>query len=67
MPTRINKYLSEIGHCSRRGADKLLEQGRITINGKVPELGEKVEEGDVVAVDGNRMSHRPKSRHRHHR
>ena len=30
MATRINKYLSEIGHCSRRGADKLLEQGRIT-------------------------------------
>ena len=52
MATRINKYLSEIGHCSRRGADKLLEQGRITINGKVPELGEKVQEGDVVAVDG---------------
>src|SRR6056300_911770 len=52
MATRINKYLSEIGHCSRRGADKLLEQGRITINGKVPELGEKVQEGDEVAVDG---------------
>ena len=58
MPTRINKYLSEIGHCSRRGADKLLEQGRITINGKVPELGEKVEEGDVVAVDGNVVGNR---------
>ena len=52
MATRINKNLSEIGHCSRRGADKLLEQGRITINGTVPELGEKVQEGDVVAVDG---------------
>ena len=52
MATRINKYLSEIGHCSRRGADKLLEQGRITINGVVPELGEKVQDGDVVAVDG---------------
>lgn len=53
MATRINKYLSEIGYCSRRGADKLLEQGRITINGTVPELGEKVQEGDVVAVDGH--------------
>ena len=52
MATRINKYLSEIGRSSRRGADKLLEQGRITINGTVPELGEKVQEGDVVAVDG---------------
>ena len=58
MPTRINKYLSEIGHCSRRGADKLLEQGRITINGKVPELGEKVQEGDVVAVDGDVVGNR---------
>ena len=58
MPTRINKYLSEIGHCSRRGADKLLEQGRININGKVPELGEKVLEGDVVAVDGNVVGNR---------
>jgi len=58
MATRINKYLSEIGHCSRRGADKLLEQGRITINGKVPELGEKVQPGDVVAVDGVEVTER---------
>jgi len=49
---RINKYLSEVGHCSRRAADKLLEQGRITLNGAVPELGTKVMPGDVVAVDG---------------
>ena len=39
---RINKYLSEAGHCSRRAADKLLEQGRITLNGVVPELGTRV-------------------------
>jgi len=50
---RINKYLSEVGHCSRRAADKLLELGRITINGTVPELGTKVMPGDVVAVDGH--------------
>lgn len=50
--TRLNKYLSEVGYCSRRAADKLIEQGRITINGKRPELGTKVAEGDVVAVDG---------------
>lgn len=58
MATRINKYLSEIGHCSRRGADKLLEQGRITINGVVPELGEKVQPGDIVAVDGIEVGER---------
>jgi 23S rRNA pseudouridine2604 synthase len=49
---RINKYLSEVGYCSRRAADKLIEQGRITINGVVPEMGTKVLPGDDVAVDG---------------
>ena len=52
VETRINKYLSEIGYCSRRGADKLLEEGRITINGVQPELGTKVSENDIIAVDG---------------
>lgn len=50
--TRINKFLSEVGHCSRRAADALLEQGRVTLNGVVPELGTRVYPGDVVAVDG---------------
>lgn len=49
---RINKYLSEVGYCSRRAADKLLEEGRITINGKTPELGTKVSEEDEIFVDG---------------
>ena len=49
---RINKNLSEVGHCSRRAADKLLEEGRITLNGAVPELGTRVQPGDEVAVDG---------------
>lgn len=49
--TRINKYLSEAGYCSRRAADKLIDQGRVTINGQVPEMGTKVKEGDKVAVD----------------
>ncbi|RQP07662.1 MAG: 23S rRNA pseudouridine synthase F, partial [Chryseobacterium sp.] len=39
---RINKFLSESGYCSRRAADKLLEEGRITVNGVKPELGTKV-------------------------
>lgn len=50
--TRINKYLSEVGFCSRRAADKLLEEGRITINGKVPAMGTKVSDDDLVEVDG---------------
>jgi len=50
--TRINKFLSESGFCSRREADKLLEDGRITINGIVPEMGTKVSTRDEVRVDG---------------
>lgn len=53
---RINKYLSEQGFCSRRAADKLIEQERVTINGHIPMLGTKVQEGDVVAVDGEKIS-----------
>ena len=50
--TRINKFLSEMGFCSRRAADKLIDQGRVTINGKVPEMGTKVTAGDEICVDG---------------
>ncbi|OUS10249.1 23S rRNA pseudouridine synthase F [Nonlabens dokdonensis] len=53
---RINKYLSEQGFCSRRAADKLIEQERVTINGKVPEMGTKVMPDDQVAVDGEAIS-----------
>jgi len=49
---RINKYLSEVGFCSRREADKLIGEGKVTINGKVPEMGTKVEAGDQVHVNG---------------
>ena len=49
---RINKYLSEVGYCSRREADKLIEAGRVTINGVVPEMGTKISQNDVVEVDG---------------
>lgn len=50
--TRINKYLSEVGFCSRREADRMLEQGRITVNGAAPELGTKVSDEDEILVDG---------------
>lgn len=49
---RINKFLSEVGYCSRREADKLIETGRVTINGQVPEMGTKIAPTDVVHVDG---------------
>ena len=55
MATRINKYLSEVGYCSRRRADRLIEEGKVTINGKVPEIGTKVDDCDLVEVEGKRI------------
>jgi len=55
MATRINKYLSEVGYCSRREADRLILQGKVTINGKIPEIGAKVEESDQVEVKDKRI------------
>jgi len=60
--TRLNKYLSEVGYCSRREADKLIDQGRVTINGKVPEMGTKVAPEDIVHVDGEQIN-QPKEKH----
>ncbi len=59
---RINKYLTEVGYCSRRAADKLIDQGRVRINGKVPELGTKLSPNDEVHVDGVLISE-PKEAH----
>ena len=53
---RINKFLSEVGFCSRRAADKLILEGRVTINGVVPEMGTKVLPEDHVAVDGKSVT-----------
>ena len=59
--TRINKFLSEIGYCSRRAADKLIEQGRVKINGEVPEMGTKISADDQVSVNG-KVVHRAKKK-----
>ena len=53
---RLNKYISEAGVASRRAADRLIEEGRVTINGKPAVLGDKVYEDDVVAVDGKKIT-----------
>ena len=53
---RINKYLSEIGFCSRRAADKLIEQNRVRINGQIPEKGTKISPSDEVYVDNKLVS-----------
>lgn len=54
--TRINKYLSEAGYCSRRKADALIEQGRVTVNGVVPEMGTRITPKDEVRVNGQLIS-----------
>jgi 23S rRNA pseudouridine2604 synthase len=59
--TRINKFLSEIGYCSRRAADKLIEQGRVKINGEVPLMGTKISDADEVSVNG-KVVHRVKKK-----
>ena len=59
---RINKFLSEIGYCSRREADRMIAANRVTINDKVPEMGTKIVPGDVVKVDGEVVS-APKEKH----
>lgn len=59
---RLNKYLSEVGFCSRRAADRLIEEGRVKINGIKAEMGTKVLSNDVVSVDGTVISS-PKEAH----
>ena len=48
---RINKYLSQIGICSRREADKLIDSGRIKVNDEKAILGTKINEGDKITID----------------
>ena len=50
--TRLNKYFSEIGFCSRRAADKLIEQGRVKVNNQGALVGQKVTQNDEIKVDG---------------
>ena len=49
---RLNKFLSEAGYCSRRAADKLIEEGHVLVNGSVPKMGTKIGAEDLVEVDG---------------
>jgi len=57
---RINKFISETGICSRREADKLINAGRVTINGMKAELGSTVQDGDDVRIDGNQLGAKKK-------
>ena len=52
---RINKYIRECGLASRREADRMIEEGRVTVNGVIADPGMPVSEGDVICVDGNEI------------
>lgn len=57
----LNKYISATGICSRREAERLITAGRVTINGKPTELGNRVFEGDIVKIDGKPLKAKPKT------
>ncbi|MEY3515831.1 MAG: hypothetical protein RIS67_48 [Pseudomonadota bacterium] len=55
MTVRVNKFISDTGFCSRREADALIKEGRVTVNGAKPSHTTRVEEGDSVLVDGQTL------------
>ncbi|RKF03484.1 ribosomal large subunit pseudouridine synthase F [Tenacibaculum lutimaris] len=57
----LNKYISSTGICSRREAERFITEGRVTINGKSTQLGNRVHEGDVVKIDGKPLKTKPKT------
>ena len=61
MDKSLNKYISETGFCSRREADKYIDQGRVTINDNVAIKGNRVMEGDVVEIDGEPIKKKDKT------
>lgn len=63
QPTRLNKFISESGVCSRREADRYIEQGNVKINGKRAKIGDQVYPGDIVHVNGNALEPMEASQH----
>ena len=60
--TRINKFLSEVGYCSRRQADALIDQGRVYVNRKPAMMGMKVFEEDMIEIDGEKINQSKKKK-----
>lgn len=58
---RLNKYLAHAGVCSRRDADKLIEQGKVLVNGIIPSPGQQVSDRDEIMVAGKQISGRKKA------
>lgn len=63
---RISKFLSEMGHCSRREGDRLISEGRVSLNGLRVRVGDEMQEGDKVEVDGELVRPLPKKKGRMH-
>ena len=59
---RINKFLSEVGYCSRRQADALIDQGRVYVNRKPAKMGMKISEDDMIEVDGEKINQSKKKK-----
>ena len=57
----LNKFISSTGICSRREAEKLIVDGKVTINGKPTQLGNRVFEGDAVKINGKLLQSKPKT------
>ena len=55
---RLNKFIDDSGYCSRREADRLIQEGRVTIDGRVGALGDRVRSGMRVVCDGHELSGR---------
>ncbi len=58
--TRLNKFISETGRCSRREADRLIQQGQVLVNGQVAGLGVRVTEADRITVEGEALKAKPR-------
>lgn len=63
---RLNKHLSELGFCSRREADRLIAEGKVSVNGALAGIGFEVQTGDLVEVDGEEVRPQPKKAGRQH-
>ena len=59
MDISLNKYISDTGFCSRRVADKYIEEARVSINGKEAKKGNRVTENDVICIDGEPLKKKP--------
>jgi 23S rRNA pseudouridine2604 synthase len=61
MSVSLNKFIASTGRCSRREADRLIEAGRVLLNGEIAKRGNRVEPGDTVLLDGEQLTQKPRA------